>query len=336
MEDSTKNGTIFVSIASYRDTECSPTLGDLFDKAAYPQRVFAGVLWQLAAEDGNEFTNIPSHHDNVRGLKVDWTKSLGVCWARSQIQKKLWNGEEYYLQIDSHSRFDKDWDTKLIKMLNSCPSDNAVLSTHPNEYKPPDVLIVKGYPYLHANKFHDEGVLIPKGKYHKVDNPPPTPTSSALVGAGMIFGPRSMVQDVPYDPYLYFHGEEISMAVRLWSHGYDLFTPNDVLVYHDYTDRKRQKHWHDHKSNWDKLNNNAKLRLKHMFGIQISKDQEIIKELKTYGLGKVRTLQEYEAFSDVDLVRNRIGVRGYDGIYPVHPPTDGIRTDTKNYLQNIC
>ena len=335
MADDTTTGSIFVSIASYRDTECPATLGDLFAKAAHPERVFAGVLWQLAHEDGEEFTHIPSHQENVRGLQVDWSKSLGACWARSQIQSKLWDGEEYYLQIDSHSRFDQDWDVKLIKMLHSCPSEKPVLSTHPNQYHPPDKLIIKGYPYLRAKKFNKDGILIPKGRYINVDKPPPLPPPAALLGGGFVFAAGSMVREVPYDPYLYFQGEEISMAVRLFSHGYDLYTPNDVIIYHDYTDRKRQRHWHDHKQDWSKIHDKAKLRLNHIFAIQPSTDPEIIKELDRYGLGTVRSLQEFETYADLDLARQRIGVRGSDGHYPKAPATVGIRAEITRKFTDI-
>jgi len=41
------SGRIFVSIAAYRDPECAWTLRDLFLKAAHPEHVFAGVVWQV-------------------------------------------------------------------------------------------------------------------------------------------------------------------------------------------------------------------------------------------------------------------------------------------------
>jgi len=37
---------IFVSVVSYRDPEAVHTLEDLFEKAAHPERVFVGVVWQ--------------------------------------------------------------------------------------------------------------------------------------------------------------------------------------------------------------------------------------------------------------------------------------------------
>jgi hypothetical protein len=41
-------GRIFVSIPAYRDAECAWTLKDLFLKADHPDRVFAGVAWQVS------------------------------------------------------------------------------------------------------------------------------------------------------------------------------------------------------------------------------------------------------------------------------------------------
>jgi hypothetical protein len=49
----TKDGkeTIFVSLASYRDTECRSTLESIFLRAAYPGRIRVGVVDQVEPED---------------------------------------------------------------------------------------------------------------------------------------------------------------------------------------------------------------------------------------------------------------------------------------------
>jgi hypothetical protein len=44
---------------------------------------------------------------------------------------KFYRGEQYYLQIDSHSEFVKEWDTKLIKMIHDAPAKKPVISTYP-------------------------------------------------------------------------------------------------------------------------------------------------------------------------------------------------------------
>ena len=43
--------SIFVSIANYRDNETPHTVRDLYAKASYPERVFAGVLSQVVPEE---------------------------------------------------------------------------------------------------------------------------------------------------------------------------------------------------------------------------------------------------------------------------------------------
>ncbi|MBF0285641.1 MAG: hypothetical protein HQL51_14415 [Magnetococcales bacterium] len=315
---------IFVSIASYRDAECPWTLRDLFLKARHPERVFAGVLWQVAPEDPEAFREVPLRPEQVRGLTVDAASSLGVCWARHRIQAELQGDEAYYLQIDSHSRFAPEWDVKFIAMLAACPSAHPVLTTHPPGYQPPDKLdAAAGAPILWANRFNDEGVLMPKGKALPEDRVA-APRPTAFIGAGCLFTRAETTRRVPYDPHLYFHGEEISLAVRLWTHGCDLFTPNEALVYHDYSDRGRRRHWSDH-VDWPALNRRAGARLRQLLkiapesGTPENVDPEAIRELDRFGLGSVRTLAEYEAFADVDFLRRRIGPRAADGLFP--PPS---------------
>lgn len=58
---------IFVSIPSFRDSECQHTLIDLFSKAAHPERIFVGLCWQYehagAAASKQQFPIAPSAAD---------------------------------------------------------------------------------------------------------------------------------------------------------------------------------------------------------------------------------------------------------------------------------
>ncbi|MEZ5416717.1 MAG: GlcNAc-transferase family protein [Vicinamibacterales bacterium] len=74
----------------------------------------------------------------------------------------------------------------------------------------------------------------------------PAGTGALPVGT-LPVAPGSFVTDVPYDPDLYFTGEEITLAVRAYTHGYDFFHPRQVIVWHEYTRNYREhKHWTDH------------------------------------------------------------------------------------------
>lgn len=48
---------------------------------------------------------------------------------------KFYRGEQYYLQIDSHSEFVSAWDEKLIKMVEDAPAEKPVISTYPPDSK---------------------------------------------------------------------------------------------------------------------------------------------------------------------------------------------------------
>jgi hypothetical protein len=68
--DAGDEGTIFVSIISYRDTECQHTLASLFETAKRPERIYVGLVWQLSEkEDAACF---------VRTLPVQWAKQVGT------------------------------------------------------------------------------------------------------------------------------------------------------------------------------------------------------------------------------------------------------------------
>ena len=144
---------IFVSVASYRDPECPHTLLSLFTKAARPERLVVGVCFQCGSggggagaeggdegEDGDEACVDLSllraeWRQQVRSVRMPWREARGPVWARHLVQRELYDGEEFYLQIDSHSRFVPGWDERLVAMLARCGSPKAVLSTYPLPYE---------------------------------------------------------------------------------------------------------------------------------------------------------------------------------------------------------
>ncbi len=64
---------------------------------------------------------------HVRLFNVNESESLGPYMAR-YLGSKFYRGEQYYLQIDSHSEFVTNWDTKLIKVLLLIFTDDKLVS----------------------------------------------------------------------------------------------------------------------------------------------------------------------------------------------------------------
>ena len=112
-----KKNSIFVQIASYRDNQLIHTLHDMISNADHPENLKICIAWQHSQDD--VWDNLDEYKDDPRFIILDikHEDSKGVCWARNLTQQNYGN-EEYTLQIDSHHRFVKNWDTECIKMLD--------------------------------------------------------------------------------------------------------------------------------------------------------------------------------------------------------------------------
>jgi hypothetical protein len=58
------------------------------------------------------------------------------------------------------------------------------------------------------------------------------PIPSRFYSAHFCFTLGQFTKEVSHDPEFYFHGEEISIAVRAFTHGYDLFHPHKLVIWH--------------------------------------------------------------------------------------------------------
>ena len=310
---------IFVNIAAYRDRDCVNTIQDLFAQARWPERLFIGVCWQSLSPDDDDCDPLGAHRDQCRILRFDVSEAEGACWARHHGQG-LWRGEEYALQIDSHMRFVEHWDEKALAMLAECPSPRPILSNYPAAFTPPRQLDSHVVSVIHAAGFDGDGMLKLGSEGHAPENRPANPQPTPFCGAGFVFGPSEWMTDVPYDPYLYFQGEEITLAVRLYTQGWDLFTPSDVLSYHDYNARPdRPRHWVDRRD-WSNLNNRSIRRIRHLLGMEECDDPLVIRDLDLYGLGDRRSLSSYQALTGINFKARTIGGRTTAEIEALQPP----------------
>jgi hypothetical protein len=129
---------IFISIASYRDPELLPTLRSLIANAKKPENLVFSIAWQHSPED--IWDNLDEFKDDSRFnvINIEFKESKGACWARSRIQSN-YNNEEYYLQLDSHHRFIKDWDIECIKMIEQLQKagyEKPLLTAYIPSYNP--------------------------------------------------------------------------------------------------------------------------------------------------------------------------------------------------------
>jgi hypothetical protein len=306
-------GLIFVSLAAYRDAQLVPTVRDCLRKAARPERLRFGVCWQH--ENGE--AALPFVGDaRFRVLDVHWRESRGACWARAEIMK-LWRGEEWFLQLDSHCRFAERWDERLVRMMGETGSARPILSTYPAAFTPgPDEILRGGPMQMIFQQFTPDGIpQLRPGPF------PPgldatKPMRARFLAAGFLFAPGRFVEEVPYDPELYFMGEETAMTVRAFTSGYDLFHPSENLVWHDYIRADAPKHWGDHSSEadvaspWNRLDEASRRKIGRLVAGEA---------IEKFGLGTRRTLKEYEAYAGLSFRHRKAQAYTLRGAEPPNP-----------------
>ena len=290
--------SIFVQIASYRDSELLPTLRDCVATAEFPDQLTFGICWQREEHESlAEFMADP----RCKVMSVPYQESKGLGWARNQIQQ-LYAGETYTLQLDSHMRFVPQWDTllrKMIKKLQKKGHPKPLLTTYPPSYNP--------------DRDPQERVHCPmKMVLDKVNWETRLPTvvptflsekeqrslqPSKFIAGGFSFTLGQFALEVQNAPEIYFSYDEIHNAIRAYTHGYDFFHPNCVIVWHYYTRKDKPKIWND-KTELDEYTTSYFNTFLHHCIHNLP--------IESYGLGTERTFQEYERYCGIDFELKKI------------------------------
>lgn len=313
-----KKNTIFVQIASYRDPELIPTIKDCLAKAKFPENLTFGICWQHGEDESlEEFKN----DDRFKIIDIPWQESRGLCWARSLIQK-LWSGESYTLQLDSHHRFLQDWDAVLIKMMAQTKSSKPIITSYAGMYRPADNTLLNEVPYkMVPERFTPGGTILfypqPIQDWKSLKKPIP----ARFVSGHFYFTVGKHCQEYKYDPNLYFAGDEISLSIRSYTLGYDLYHPHKTVIWHEYTREGRTKHWTDFNQEnassgvvdkpWWEMDNESKRRLRHLL-----QEEDNAIDLGEYGLGTVRSHHDYELYAGINFQNRKLHPDAIKGIEP--------------------
>lgn len=308
-----KKNTIFIQIASYRDPQLLPTLRDCVKNADKPENLVFGICWQRDnSESLEEFANQP----NVKVIDVPYKESKGACWARNKIQQ-LYNGEKYTLQLDSHHRFVKGWDTLCIDMIKDLQADGfkkPLLTGYIPSFDPdddPGARVQEPWK-MDFDRFIPEGAVFFLPATIDDWRTRTKPLPARFYSAHFCFTLGEFSVEVQHDPDYYFHGEEISIAVRAYTHGYDLFHPHKIVAWHEYTRKGRSKHWDD-VPKWTEYNNTCHARNRKLFGMD-GESQDI--DFGKYGFGTTRTLRDYEKYAGLHFKKRAIQQQTLDRLPP--------------------
>lgn len=229
------------------DLELYPTVLDMIQKADNPQSLFISVF----SQDDNhpDLEEIFEHYNVKNSYRKTSTKSArGLGFARFMTREGIdLSSYKYYLQIDSHMRFDQGWDTILINSYERMTTlwGKSIISTYPPSYEyeedgsikyvqseyPPCVELIVDPGYL---RFQPKYIEYSGGEYGQ---------ETGYFCGGFSFGYASHYNEVKPDPLIYFNGEEHLMAIRLYQKDIKVICPPYVPIYHDYDGVNRKRIW---------------------------------------------------------------------------------------------
>ena len=288
---------IFIQIASFCDPQLPVTIEDCIKNAKKPENLVFSIARQYNSDDQSDSLEKWKDDTRFKVVNIPHKESKGVCWARNLVQQQ-YDGEKYTLQIDSHMRFTPNWDETLIKIVKDLQKKGhkkPLLTGYVPSFNPendPAERIQEPWRMV-FDRFIPEGAVfflpetIPNWK--ELNSPVP----ARFYSAHFCFTLGEFSKEVQHNPEYYFHGEEISIGVRAFTHGYDLFHTHRVVIWHEYTRKGRTKQW-DVDKEWVIKNNHSHFTNRKLFGMDgLTQEGHEGK----YGFGNVRTLRDYEEYS---------------------------------------
>lgn len=304
---------IFISIASYQDPLLEATIYSAYNNADNPKDLIFGICDQSTSPlDISSF----EFSDQFKYEHVDPINSEGPCWARSRIQNQF-NNEDYYLQIDSHMQFEKNWDAYLINYLERIRAINLsshqlpIITCYPRAFNVVD--LKEGRFELNNNEIRTDAISYRKDSMFIKENFSRQIGSIAtqeishgyLIAAGCLFSTGEFVKEIPYDSDYYFYGEEISLMIRAFTREFGIFHIQSLPIFHLYaelTNIERKLHWNEGEDS------KREVKWHQREGKSINKLKKLLNDEITgvFGLGASKSLKDYEYLSGIDLVNKKI------------------------------
>lgn len=317
-----KQKKIFIHLPAYREPELLPTIKDVLKQAKYPKRLRFGICRQFHPDD--VFDNLDEFRNDKRFKIIDipHEQAKGLPYARFRINELI-TDEDFILQLDAHHRFVEHWDEELLTMHGNLERKG---------YRP----ILTGYlPYYNPFNDPDERSQEPWQQQFAAFYPHGTifirpgaipnwksltePIHSRFISGHFAFARTEWAKEIKHDADIYFSGEELNLTVRSFTHGYDLFHPHKLVIWHATMREERNGKliWDDqHKrgEDWWTAQDRARAKIR-----QLLRTEDNGFDLTGYDLGTVRTLRDYEKYAGVHFKKRSIQQYTMNNGFPPNP-----------------
>lgn len=213
---------INILISSFNDGDINNTIHSLIKNSVNENSLKFKILFVETINLDENFTN------DQRFEIIRIKRNKGVGYSRKILTSNL-PKNDYFLQIDSHHRFIKNWDKILIDNYESLKTINE------------KVIISTSLPPFDENGNFSDCFNTPKLDSYTKNGIPKfismcgTPNKeTGLISAHFLFGETKFFDDVKYKDNWYFFGEEILLSLTAFNGGYKVYTPQVILGWHRY------------------------------------------------------------------------------------------------------
>ena len=205
------------------------------------------------------------YKDRVDVYEMEADLSVGPVFAR-HIGHRMYRGEYYYTQSDAHVTWAKNWDEDIIEQMEATKNEMAVLTTYLTDVQgsitDDGIPLRKTRPIMCNTHYEGGGNQASHLRHNSQPEAMPKihgmPQMQPYWAAGFSFSRGHFVVNVPYDFYqpMIFQGEEMSIGIRGFTVGYDMYAPERSTCFHHYAvgnnakTRNRVPHFWEHARNY--------------------------------------------------------------------------------------
>jgi hypothetical protein len=228
--------SIFVSIAAIDEIDLYQTISSCFDQAKNPENIYIGVLMQNQIYDEIDL----SCFSNVSIIKIESKEVMGVGATR-QLASMLHNNQDYFLQIDAHMIFSKNWDELCISYYETLKTkhEKVILTGYaPSWYRLESGEIITD-PFSIEN--HSLSLVPDNISKQPIVGIVDLPICKVLdkdfveqkaISYHFIFAEIGFIYEFLPDPYIVYNGDEATLSLRMFSRGYKFFMPCENILNH--------------------------------------------------------------------------------------------------------
>lgn len=223
---------IFVSISCYKDKDLANTIRSAYEKANNPDLLNFGIYFQGTSEDLNYFfENLPPGKHTIKYIPAEETKGTG--WVRNILTRDMFSEEDYWLQIDSHMRFDYGWDSKLIDLYKKQNKDFLMTGF------PPHFGMKENYEEYSKRAKNNKSIVCEFTEMYSFKETkgiiPKEELEDSITASGAFqFASKKVAKSMTFDEYFNpWMDQEISSCLAFMN-GYDLMCPRDSVLWHCY------------------------------------------------------------------------------------------------------